>query len=311
MPRGEKERRREVEKLTSLNLMQGNKHEIISTPSSREGQGLVTEVGSGNCKVSIGNEILVCSLRGALKAHETGYTNIVVVGDEVLVNVEDAVVETLLPRRSLLTRPDVFYTHLQQIVVANVDQVLIVASWQEPHFWPELVDRYLIAAEVNQLQAVICLNKIDLVENEGDFQNALQPYHSLDLPIIFTSAKTKKGISELQTQLHERTTVLAGLSGVGKSTLLSAVQPDINLRTGDVGSTRKYKGMGRHTTSQATLLKLEKGGAVVDTPGIREFGLANVHQSELISYFSDMSALAEACRYSNCSHVVKTNPKYG
>ena len=306
MPRGERERRRVVEKMIVAKPGQAVKNQQNKISPSKAKQGLVTEVGSGNCKVVIDDEILICSLRGALKAHETGYTNLVAVGDEVLVNAEEAVVESVLPRRSLLTRPDVSNSHLQQIVVANVDQVLIVASWREPDFWPELVDRYLIASMRNDLQAVICVNKVDLVEDQAKFQAALQPYKDLGQPIILTSCITRQGLDELQAQLKGRITVLAGLSGVGKSTLLSAVQPHIKLRTGAVGTSKKHRSMGRHTTSQASMLKLEGGGQVVDTPGIREFGLANIFKSELADYFPEMVVKAKNCKYGDCTHIHET-----
>ena len=226
----------------------------------------------------------------------------VAVGDEVLVSEDGAgtgLVEAVLPRRSVLARPDVFYSHLQQVIVANADQLLIVASWREPAIWLELIDRYLITAERSHLPAVICINKMDLVEDEAECARTLEPYRQLGYRLVWTSAVTSAGIDELRSVLHNRTTVLAGLSGVGKSSLLMAVQPSLQLRVGAVSDKRQ----GRHTTSQTTLLRLGDGGSVVDTPGIREFGLSGLRRPELVDFFPEMAALAPNCRFHNCSHL--------
>ncbi len=206
-------------------------------------------------------------------------------GDEVVVSHnghERGMVEAVLPRRSALARPDVFYSHLQQVIVANVDQVLIVAAWREPAFWPELVDRYLIAAARYNLAPIICINKIDLADEAADaaaeLTRTLSAYRRVGYEVLATSAQTGDGLVALREALAGRTTALAGLSGVGKSSLLSAVEPGLNLRTSEVSSRRHE---GRHTTTQVTLHPLAAGGFVADTPGIREFGLSGLKGSDL------------------------------
>jgi ribosome biogenesis GTPase len=241
-------------------------------------------------------------LRGSLSAQETGFTNVVAVGDWVVVSkdgVGRGIVESVLPRKSAFTRPDVFYGHLQQVIVANADQLLAVTSWREPAVWLELVDRYLIAAERHNLRPVICINKVDLAEDEAICRATLRPYLDLGHRVLFTSALTGTGVSELSGLLRDKTTVLAGLSGVGKSSLLSAVQPGLKLLTSSVGDS----GQGRHTTTQVTMLKLDMGGWVVDTPGIREFGLSGLHRNELARFYPEIGAVADRCRFSDCSHL--------
>ena len=253
-------------------------------------------------RVEIGETTLLCSVRGALSGQETGFTNPIAVGDQVIVQEDGAgggVVENVLPRHSMLTRPDVFHSHLRQVVVANVDQLLIVASWRDPLIWFELIDRYLIAAARNELPPVLCLNKIDLAQDPSEYEEALQPYRELNIPILLTSAETGHGIDALRGALRGRTTVLAGLSGVGKSTLLSVVKPGLNLRTGAVS---ERKSEGRHTTTQAELIRLDAQTTVVDTPGIREFGLSGLVQTELATYFPEIAATAAGCRFRNCTH---------
>lgn len=302
MPRGERERRRSLEQ-AARELLAGNGATSETNGEQPAGpQGLVVEVSKGVCRVAIGERTLLCHLRGTLNSEISNFTNPVAVGDRVIVGQngpDSGVVEAILPRRSLLARPDVFYPHLQQAIVANVDQLLIVAAWREPALWPELIDRYLIAAERNHLTPIICVNKVDLAEDETVLHTALQPYRALDYRIYLTSTLTGQGIEALRQALQQRITVLAGLSGVGKSSLLAAVQPGLQLR---VGAVSEASGEGRHTTTQATLIQLNPATAVVDTPGIREFGLSGLSRNELVQFFPEIAAAAPRCRFANCLH---------
>ena len=306
MPRGERERRRANLALALAELGEGHEEafeELSSVGGTQNQRGIVVEVSSSLCRVDLGGRSLVCSVRGSLSAAETGYTNVVAVGDEVTVSENESgqgVVEAVLPRRSILARPDVFYDHLQQVIVANVDQVLIVASWRDPAVWLELVDCYLIAAERYGLLPIICVNKIDLAEDMAVCRTTFQPYLDLGYRVIFTCALDGEGVGKLRKLLRGQTTVLAGLSGVGKSSLLSAVQPDLQLRTGEVS---EYNGQGRHTTAQVVLHLLKVGGFVVDTPGIREFGVSGLRRGELARFYPEIAAAARGCRFGDCAHI--------
>jgi ribosome biogenesis GTPase len=305
MPRGEAERRRALEQAVSDAVEPDSPESGPTLPAPAGQSGLVVEVSQGLCRVELGSRLLMCTVRGALTAEDTGFTNVVAVGDEVIVQpngAEEGVIEAVLPRRTFLARPDVFYDHLQQVIAANVDQLLIVSSWREPTLWLELVDRYLITAQRNQLPALICLNKVDLAQDEADCQTALEPYRKLGYPLVLTSALTGQGLDELRALLHSQTTVLAGLSGVGKSSLLAALEPGLQLKVGQVSQS---SGEGRHTTSQATLIRLDSAGAIVDTPGIREFGLAGLPRRELEQFFPEIAALAQGCRFKNCAHMTE------
>jgi ribosome biogenesis GTPase len=162
------------------------------------------------------------------------------------------------------------------------------------------VDCYLIAAERNRLAPIICLNKMDLSRDRVEPCEALSPYARLGYRVLFTSASTGEGLSELSELLRGRTTALAGLSGVGKSSLLSAVEPGLAVRVREV-SARRHE--GRHTTTQVQLHRLRAGGSVVDTPGIRELGLSGLRQRHLAEFYPEISAAAGACRFPDCSHV--------
>ncbi len=270
---------------------------------TEQSRGTVVEVASGLYTVQTGPGRYTCTLRKTLRIEHSGYSNMLAVGDEVIISHnghEQGVVDAILPRRSALARPDPFNEFKQQIIVANVDQLLIVASWRNPAFWPELTDRYLIAARRHNLAPVLAINKIDLAEDRWELDATKAAYLAAGCRVISTSAVEGIGLDELRDILRGRTTALAGLSGVGKSSLLGAVEPDLNLKIGEV-SQRRHE--GRHTTTQVTLHPLTGGGFVADTPGIREFGLAGLKRADLARFYPEFAEPAKACEYANCTHT--------
>jgi ribosome biogenesis GTPase len=301
MPRGERERR---QTMVNAALAAAREEEQGKPPLGLPGQeGRVIEVSTGLCRVELKDRVIVCGVRGSLSAAETGYTNVVAVGDRVRVVLEETgggVIEEVLPRHSVLARPDVFHQHLSQVIVANADQLLIVVAWREPKLWPELIDRYIVAAERSQLVPVLCVNKIDLADDPTACREEVAPYLALGYRTTFTSALNGEGIDQLRDLLRARTTVLAGMSGVGKSTLLNAIQPGLGLRTAEVS---EYSHTGRHTTAQVNLIELEIGGYVADTPGIREFGLSGLRQDDLVRHYPEIAALEPGCRFADCTHT--------
>ena len=264
--------------------------------------GKVVSVSSGLCVVDIDGVRLRCRIRSSLTAAETSFTNVVAVGDQVIVSDDGSgggIIDDVLPRSSILARPDVFYSHRRQVIAANVDQLLVVSSWREPPFWPELVDRCLIAAQRNGLMPIVCVNKIDLAEDMQELEDAALPYELMGHLVFKTSAVTGEGIDVLREVLRTSTTAVAGMSGTGKSSLVSAVQPGLDLRVSAVSDS----GEGRHTTTQATMLALDGGGFVVDTPGVREFGLAGLRRRELAAFYPEIARLAPGCRFNDCAHL--------
>lgn len=307
MRRGERERRAMVQAqaLATLEAVDDNTIETAWKDAAKTGVlGMVLEVSSSLCRVAADGRVLLCKLRGSLTAEDTGFTNIITVGDRVTVTSPGGnrgVIDAVLPRRSALARPDPFYHHLKQVIVANADVLLIVVSWLEPPLWHELIDRYLIGAERNRLTPVICVNKVDLAEDRAAVRTSVAPYIALDHRVVFASALTGEGIDELRALLHDQTTVLAGLSGVGKSSLLAVAEPGLDLRTGAVST--HWGGQGQHTTTQVNLFALSEGGYVVDTPGIREFTIDGLLPAELLRFYPEIAELAERCRFANCSHT--------
>ena len=243
-----------------------------------------------------------CATRRLLKTLSTDQRHVVAVGDRVLFrpihNSEppEGVIERVEPRRGSICRTS---RGRQQIIVTNVDQLLIVSSATQPRLKPNLIDRLLIAAEKGRVRPIVCINKVDLVEPA-----VLQPlagvYSQMGYEVLILSAKTGFGVERFRRVLCGRESVVAGQSGVGKSSLLNAVDPELGLRVRAV-STDTQK--GRHVTSSARLLPLAGGGYVVDTPGVRQFQLWDVIPEEVAGFYRDLRPYVNRCRFPDCTHT--------
>lgn len=231
-------------------------------------------------------ELLSCRLRGRIKRNKGA----VVTGDYVEYQMlEDGtgVIESCLPRRTLLKRP----------AVANIDQVLITFAARQPDLNQLLLNRFLVLAEWSGIpEIVICINKCDLLEEKADF---LQDYVQAGYKLLMVSAQEGQGIQELKNLLAGRVTVFAGPSGVGKSSLLNAVDSNLELATGKISDKIKR---GKHTTRAACLLPLPEGGTVVDTPGFSAAELENIDKAQLAHYFPEFRPYIEKCYYNTCTH---------
>jgi ribosome biogenesis GTPase len=215
----------------------------------------------------------------------------------------EPMVEEVLPRRATLSRPDPFYGHIERVVAANIDSVVIVVSVRTPPLHPKLIDRYLIAVQRGGAESILCVNKIDLLDNEADCQSELsklRPYRELGLPILLCSSEDGRGIDQLRAVLAGRRCVFVGHSGVGKSSLTNALDPSLGLVTNTL---REGDGKGRHTTTASQLYDLPGGIQVIDTPGIREFGLWKLTPEEVRWYFTEFDPFAPACKFADCSHT--------
>ncbi|RKU19381.1 ribosome small subunit-dependent GTPase A [Candidatus Poribacteria bacterium] len=277
-------------------------------------QGRVIRARTGFYDVQHDDIILRCTLRGTLKRRhrsETGrriYADPVAVGDQVIftqLDAEEGVVEDILPRKTKFSR-QYAGTHgdIEQVIVANADQIVAVASTLMPPLNFRTLDRFLILAEAGEMDAVICLNKMDLVDTTQPeaFTETFTNYENLGYQVIYTSVYMPESLDTLRHVLKDRFSVIIGASGVGKSSLLNAIQPDLDLRIGEVGiKTQK----GRHTTTLVELFSLDIGGEVADTPGIREVGLWGVDTENLEYYFPEMERHLGQCKYSDCAHVAE------
>lgn len=240
-----------------------------------------------------------CAVRRLLKSLLTDERSVVTTGD--LVWFRDAgngegMIERVEPRHGVLTRES---RRQQHVLVANVDQLVIVMSLVEPDLKPHLIDRYLASAQMGELSPILCLNKADLVEH-ANLQSMIGAYAQLGVPTILTSAKTGQGIAQLRELLADRSTVFSGQSGVGKSSLLNAIQPGLTLRVSTVSDVNQK---GRHTTTTAELIRLETGGWVVDTPGVRQLQLWDILPEEVEGFFPEFRPFVPACAFPDCTHT--------
>lgn len=246
-----------------------------------------------------------CAVRGRLKQGKRGQRSPIAVGDRVTLDpVEDGSyhIQSVAPRRGVLSRPSAHNARLEQVVAAHVDQVMITLAADTLSVYLPLVDRIIVAAAGAGISTVLLVNKCDLVE-PGDVDQVAGLYARIGYKVIRTSAASGAGIEELRDQLRNRTSVFAGPSGAGKSSCLNAIDPSLRLKTGEV----KESGGGRHTTTHVSLLPLREGGFVVDTPGVREFGLWGIDKSELALWYPDFTAYLGQCKYNGCMHTHEPN----
>ncbi len=240
-----------------------------------------------------------CATRRLLKTLATDQRHVVIAGDVVWFRPEGSdqgIIERVELRHGVLSRTS---RGRQHVLVANVDQVLIVMSAAEPRLKPNLIDRFLVSAEQANIRPIICINKIDLV-NPADLMPLVGVYAQLGYEVQLVSAATGFGIERLREQVVDAESVVTGQSGVGKSSLLNAIEPGLALR---VQSVSEETQKGRHTTSTAVLLPLAIGGFVVDTPGIRQFQLWDVIPEEVAGYFRDLRPYVSQCRFPDCTHT--------
>ena len=304
MRRDERDRRRRIEEAAIESPQtDGGARPPAPPPSVETRTALVTAAAGMSARIYMDGQERPATIRGLLTEIDAGCINPVAVGDCVEVSEDGAgawAIESVEARKTVLARADPFLAPRKQLIAANADALLIVASWRAPDFWPELIDRYLIAAGLSGIEPIICVNKADLIDDPKACENALRVYRRMGHRTLLTSAVEGTGISDLRDALAGNLTVLAGLSGSGKSSLMAAVQPGLDIRVGAVSAAHRQ---GRHTTTQSALYRLDGGGWVADTPGVREFALAGLTLGELPIYFPEIDEAAAACRFSNCAHL--------
>lgn len=274
--------------------------------------GIIIRAQSGFFTVlTSAGQTVVCHLRGRLK-HQRRNADLAAIGDQVTLSLQadgKGMIEAVQPRHSVLARQAptghgrsgqrAAAQERAQIIIANPDQVVFVFACAEPAPRLGALDRFLVMAEAAGLPAVICANKSDLT-SPAQAEALFGLYPPLGYPVLYTSARLGTGVDELRQRLHGRLSVLAGPSGVGKSSLLNAVQPGLGLRAQTISrATQK----GRHTTVYSELLPLAEGGFVADTPGMRALALWDIEPEELDGYFVEMRPLVALCTFNNCTHL--------
>ncbi len=263
--------------------------------------GRVVELHGQRAKLFTENGTIDAVVMGKLKYGNTGISP-VAVGDFVEYSLKTdklAAIESVSQRQSVISKPATEREGLIQIMVSNVDRLIVVTSTIDPKFTAGLVDRFLVIAFKEQIKPVVVLNKIDL-ESPEEVETYFEAWRRISCETVFTSAKTGEGIDNLKEILKEGTSIVAGHSGVGKSSILNCISPDLKLKTEKVSS---YSSRGVHTTSRVSLYQLFPDGWVADTPGLKVFGLAGVDRKTLHFYFPEFERLASQCQFKDCMHM--------
>ena len=246
-------------------------------------------------------------LKGIFKIDDITSTNPVAVGDEVEIETENesensAIITEIHPRRNYINRESPRQKHQHHIVASNLDQSLLVATLKEPRTSQGFIDRFLVASEMYHVPAFIVFNKSDIYGKKETerFEHLKGMYAAAGYTVFLISVLKNTGIEELRVLLQGKTTLISGHSGVGKSSLLNVIFPDMNLRTQGISG---WSGKGQHTTTFAEMFDLPVSGTIIDTPGMREFGLVDISRQELSHYFPEIRQQLNNCQFNNCLHI--------
>lgn len=252
-------------------------------------------------------KIIKCRLRGKLKLKGLKVTNPIAVGDNVLFNFEDETQELgmimdIVPRENYIIRQSVHKSQHAHLLAANIDQAVLLATLAHPKTSLGFIDRFLVTAESFRIPTKIVFNKVDLLTSEEkEYLDSLKIiYEKLGYECLFTAANTGEGVSEFKNLLRNKKTLLSGHSGVGKSTLVNQISPNLDLKTSEISD---FADKGVHTTTFATMFELEENMYLIDTPGIKELGLIDLKKEEIAHYFPEMRDCLGQCKYHNCSHT--------
>lgn len=246
-------------------------------------------------------------MKGVMKLDDITSTNPVAVGDWVEADIENddsntAIINEIHDRNNYINRQSPRHKHQRHIVAANLDQSLLIATLREPRTSQGFIDRFLVACEMYHVAAVIVFNKSDLYKAKDmeKYEEWKAMYEAIGYKVILVSAEKNEGLEQFGQVLKDKTTLLSGHSGVGKSSLLNTMFPGMNRKTQDVSG---WSGKGQHTTTFAEMFDLSFGGRIIDTPGMREFGLVDISKAELSHYFPEMRDRLNDCQFNNCLHM--------
>jgi ribosome biogenesis GTPase len=268
------------------------------------------ELKSGRVLQAFGKRFIVqaadgtfdCGIRGVFRLAGKGQSSPVVVGDRVEFVIEQPPYGTITgvaERKTRLSRPAVENPEFEQVIVANVDQLVVVAAADKPRLKLGVIDRFLLAAERSGMSGCVCINKIDL-DPLKKYYRAAAVYRAAGYSVIGCSALTGEGLEKIREIMQYRVSLFAGHSGVGKSTIINALQPGLEIKTAEISSAT---GKGVHTTTAVRLHPLGFGGYVADSPGLREIGLWEIKPGELAGLYPEMRELGGRCRFRNCVHI--------
>ncbi len=250
----------------------------------------------------------LCRIRGKFRIQGIKTTNPVAVGDHVEYEIEPGkdmgVITRIYPRKNYLLRKSINLSKQYHILASNIDQVFVVAPLLAPETTTAFIDRILVTAEAYDIPAIILINKIDLLKDDTDLiqkkEELKSIYEKAGYPVMEVSAKTGYNIDKLKDLMKNKVSMFTGHSGAGKSSLINAVDPKMNIKTAEISQTHKQ---GKHTTTFAEMHDLDFGGQIIDTPGIRGFGVIDMEPGEIDSYFPEIFQKKPDCKFNNCKHI--------
>jgi len=270
-------------------------------------RGLVTKsTGSWYLVESEDGRRVECRIKGKFRTKGIRTTNPIAVGDRVHFEFEpdqeSAVITTLEPRKNYIIRRSINLSKQAQIIGANLDQALLVVTLASPPTSFGFIDRFLVTAEAYDIPAMLVFNKLDLFSEEGleILEEYMGIYEQIGYPCYAVSGIEKTNVAVLCDVLKDKVTLVSGHSGVGKSTLINAIEPSVSLKTGAISD---WSDKGKHTTTFAEMIDLSFGGKLIDTPGIRELGIVDIEKNELSHFFPEMRERLNECRFHNCRHI--------
>lgn len=270
-------------------------------------EGLVTKSTGSWYRVETAQGTLIdCRLKGKFRSKGIKSTNPVAVGDHVQIEAKDDnnsyVIENILPRKNYIIRKATKLSKQSHIIAANIDQAILVVTISHPRTSTGFIDRFLTTAEAYHIPSILIFNKLDLYHAKSmqKLQEYVSIYTRASYQCIMVSAKTGENLMMVKNALKDKVSLLAGHSGVGKSMLINAIQPGLNLRVKAISQVHEK---GLHTTTFAEMHKLDLGGYIVDTPGIKEFGLINFDKWDIAERFPEFRAVMHDCRFNNCLHI--------
>src|SRR5690554_1978530 len=255
-------------------------------------------------------KIIDCRLPGRFKQKEQKSTNPIAVGDHVIVqqdlDTEDYIISEILERKNYIARQSPRQKHLKHIIAPNIDLALLVVSISQPRTSLGFIDRFLVIAASYHIPVTIVINKVDILsENDQSVLiQILDTYPKIGYPVVTASALNGDGVEDIKNLLNQNTTLVIGHSGVGKSTLINAINSDLTIKTAPIS--RKW-GKGMHTTTFATIYEIFENSYIIDTPGIKELFVIEIEPEELSGYFPEMNTVSQNCQYNNCLHENEPN----
>jgi ribosome biogenesis GTPase len=267
--------------------------------------GIVIKTTGSWHTVKSGNKIVPCKIRGRFREKELKITNPVAVGDQVSYETdrdESGLIIHIEPRKNYIIRRSSNLSKEAHILAANIDQAFLMITLTMPETSLEFTDRFLLAAEAYHIPVILLINKIDLLTGKSLalLHSVAETYHAAGYTCMEISVNTGHGIQEVVDSMKEKTSLLAGNSGVGKSSLINRICPEADLKTMDVSASHKT---GKHATTYAEMISLPTGGSIIDTPGIRGFGIIDIDKNEIGLYFTDIFRISQNCSFYNCTHI--------